>query len=129
MQTLPGSGAFGNGADAEGVLIATALGTTEQAKTATATTTIDWDSGSTVDLDLDTNITTLNLSNPTGGATYKLIITQNSGGETIAWPAAVKWAGGAAPTLSTGAGDIDVVCMFYNTADSSYYASAELDFG
>jgi hypothetical protein len=37
-----------------------------------------------------------------------LILRQGSGPYTVAWGAAVDWAGGAAPTLSAGNGDIDI---------------------
>jgi hypothetical protein len=43
---------------------------------------------------------------PTGlvnGAYYGLAVIQNAGSNTLTWNAVFKWAGGTAPTLSTGA--------------------------
>ena len=47
---------------------------------------------------------------PTGlvnGAFYALAIIQNAGSNTMSWNGVFKWAGGAAPTLSTAAGAKD----------------------
>ena len=42
------------------------------------------------------------------GARIILKLTQDgTGSRTVTWPAAVKWAGATAPTLSTGAGKSD----------------------
>jgi hypothetical protein len=48
---------------------------------------------------------------PTAIAGHELVVqlTQDAtGSRTVTWPAAVKWAGGTAPTLSTAAGKKDV---------------------
>ena len=53
------------------------------------------------------------LSNPTNmkdGATYILIAKQDgTGTRTLAYGANYKWEGGTAPTLSTGANDVDIL--------------------
>jgi hypothetical protein len=57
------------------------------------------------------------LANPTNlqsGSMYTWIITQGSGGQTLAYGTAFKWVGGSAPLLSVGAGDIDVITGIYN---------------
>lgn len=44
----------------------------------------------------------------TAGRSFTLALTQGgSGSYTVTWPAAVKWAGGTAPTLSTSVGKVD----------------------
>lgn len=44
------------------------------------------------------------------GGTYALrVIQDGTGSRTITWNAVFKWAGGTAPTLSTGAGDVDIL--------------------
>lgn len=46
------------------------------------------------------------------GATYILYIVQDAtGSRLITWNAIFKWPGGTAPTLSTGAGDTDIIAF------------------
>ena len=47
---------------------------------------------------------------PTGKAcSFTLILTQDgTGNRTVEWPVSVQWASSTAPTLSTGAGDVDI---------------------
>jgi hypothetical protein len=60
-------------------------------------------------LTLGGNRTLANPTTITAGATYVFKITQDgTGSRTLSWGAAYDWAGGTAPTLSTGAGDVDV---------------------
>ncbi len=55
------------------------------------------------------NITMTGFSNGRVGQTQVVMITQDAtGSRLITWPATIKWAGGAAPTLSTAAGKTDV---------------------
>lgn len=55
------------------------------------------------------------LSNPQGGMTVKLKLTQGgSGSYGATWTTPVKWAGGSAPTLSTAVGSIDIVSLYYD---------------
>jgi hypothetical protein len=66
-------------------------------------------------------------ANPVNGAVYRFIIIQDgSGSQTITtWPT-IKWAGGAAPTLSTPAASIDIVTLLY--VGTTYYADCSLAF-
>ena len=58
--------------------------------------------------------------------TLKLI--QGSGGsKTVTWPATVKWVARTAPTLTTNAGYIDIVGLYFDGAN--YYTTASLNFG
>lgn len=60
-------------------------------------------------LTLGGNRTLANPTTITAGATYVFKIKQDgTGSRTLSWGAAYDWAGGTAPTLSTGAGDVDV---------------------
>lgn len=62
---------------------------------------------------------TFTLSNPVAGGTYILKLTQDgTGSRTVTWPAAVKWAGGSAPTLTTTASRTDLITLTY---DGTYY--------
>jgi hypothetical protein len=56
------------------------------------------------------------------GSTGVLVLIQDgTGTRTVTWPAAFKWAGGAAPTLSTAASSVDIVSFYYN--GTNYYAN------
>jgi hypothetical protein len=58
---------------------------------------------------------TLTFPTAAAGKSFRLALTQGSGGsKLVTWPASAKWAGGAAPTLSTVAAKTDVfefVCI------------------
>lgn len=70
---------------------------------------------------------TFTLSNPQAGHTYVLRLVQDgTGSRTVTWPAAVKWEGGTAPTLSTAASAIDLVTLYYD--GTNYYGVSALDF-
>ena len=55
------------------------------------------------------------LANPTNkeaGATYVLIVKQDgSGSRTLSYGSEYKFPSGTAPTLSTGANDVDILCF------------------
>lgn len=65
---------------------------------------------------------TFTLPTAIAGTSFSVRLTQDgTGSRTATWPAAVKWASGAAPTLSTGAGKKDVlafVCFDGSTWDA-----------
>ena len=54
------------------------------------------------------------------------IIQDGSGSRTITWPATVKWPNGTGPTLSTAAGAVDIVTLYYD--GTNYYSVASLTF-
>jgi hypothetical protein len=69
---------------------------------------------------------TFSLSNPspTGNLCEIVIkITQGASAYTVAWPASVKWPGGTAPTISVGAGAIDVVTLMTWDAGTTWYGN------
>ena len=71
---------------------------------------IDWTNGNMVWLSLSLAETVLTFNPPVAGAVLELFIQQDvTGSRTVTWPASVKWVGGAAPTLSTGADAVDLV--------------------
>ncbi len=91
-------------------------------------------SGTTITLDFDRMITqavtmtdncTFTFDNPSSGGTYLVKLTQGGAGSfTATWPASVKWVGGAAPTLTTAVGAIDIVTFFYD--GTNYFGNAGL---
>jgi hypothetical protein len=93
-------------------------------------------SGSTKTLDFARMITqavtmtdncTFTFDNPSSGGTYLVKLTQGGAGSfTATWPASVKWAGGAAPTLSTAVGAIDILTFFYD--GTNYFGNAGLNY-
>jgi hypothetical protein len=92
-----------------------------------ATIAIDWDNGATQYVVLGATGRTVTFANPVNGAVYRFIIIQDgSGSQTITtWPT-IKWAGGAAPTLSTTAAYIDIVTLLY--CNGVYYGDISTDF-
>lgn len=90
-----------------------------------ASKTITWTDGQNQKLTL-TASTTLTFASPGAGMTAKLKLTQGgTGSYTVTWPT-IKWAGGAAPTLSTAVGAIDIVSLYYD--GSAYYGTAGIGF-
>jgi hypothetical protein len=91
-----------------------------------ATDTIDIGAGQKQKSTLTANCT-YTFTAPDGPCNFVLKLIQGGiGSYTVTWPGTVKWAGGTAPTLSTGVGDIDIVSFYYD--ETSYYGQAALDF-
>jgi len=106
------------------------FGIKEQSVTALASTDLDYTLGSYVNLALAVNITTLTFSNlPTVGvASFRLKVTQGTGGQTITWPASLKWPNnGTDPTLSTGAGEIDFIDIWTDDGGTTWYGAYNVD--
>jgi len=103
------------------------------ALTSGTSVTLDISQGSVFTITLAHNISTFTWSNPASGtndvSAFVLKVTQDgTGGRTIAFPAAVDFAGGTAPTLSTGAADVDVFVFFTVNGGTTYYGfTAGLD--
>ena len=76
---------------------------------------IDLESGNVVTGTVDTSTTTFTFSNPpsSGKAGSLTLILTNGGSQTVNWPAAVDWAGGSAPTLTSSGVD----CLTFTTVD------------
>ena len=113
-------------ADANGV-VKFDNGITEESTALTSGTsvTLNIRDGSVYTITLAHNIGTFTWSNPAGSgysSSFTLKVTQDgTGSRTISWPASVDWAGGTAPTLSTGANDVDVFVFFTVDGGTTYY--------
>ena len=73
--------------------------------------------------DLTENVT-YTFSNPAGSgkvSVFSLKVIQGSSARTITWPSSVDWAGGTAPTLSTGNDEVDVFLFMTNDGGTTYY--------
>jgi hypothetical protein len=75
-----------------------------------ATITIDLSQANMFEVVLDGN-RTIDFTNATPGQHFTLLLVQDdtTGSRLITWDAANDWAGGTAPTLSTGVDDVDVL--------------------
>jgi len=66
-------------------------------------------------LTVTTNSTMNTPTNPQAGCTYVMIVTQGTGGNnTLSFSTAYKFTGGAAPVLSTGSAQVDVLSFVTN---------------
>lgn len=103
------------------------IGFTEQAITSSSNeATVNWQNSNKAKLTLSENVTTFNFTAPSNPCNLLLRVIQDSSPRTISWPAAVKWAGGTAPTLTTTAGRIDIMTFYWS--GSHYYGSYIQDF-
>lgn len=83
--------------------------------TLTDAASISWnlDTAQTAKVTLAGNRTLANPTNMDPGATYILRVIQDaSGSRTLAFGSAYKWPSGTAPTMSTGANDIDILSFY-----------------
>ena len=88
-----------------------------------STTDVNWDTGNVQTFTLNANPTTFTFSNGKAGATYMLIIKQNSlGSYTISWPGAVSWPSSVIPTMSSGSNKYDVYSFIYD--GTTYFGAA-----
>jgi len=72
---------------------------------------IDWEAATLFELTL-TDSPTFTFANEAAGRAVTLILIQDgTGSRTVTWPGSVDWPSATAPTLSTGAGDVDVVTL------------------
>ena len=91
---------------------------------------IDLESGNVVTGTVDTSETTFTFSNPptTGTAGSFTLILTNGGSQTVNWPAAVDWAGGSGPSLTSSG--IDIITFTTIDAGTIWYGfAAGLDMG
>jgi len=85
---------------------------------------IDLEDGNVVTATVTASANTFTFSNPsTSGVScsFTLILT-NGGSQTVNWPGAVDWAGGAAPTLTTSG--VDVLAFTTVDAGTTWYGFA-----
>lgn len=72
-----------------------------------------------------TENTTFAFSNPDNEHTTTIVLEikqdASASGFTVGWPAAVKWAGGTAPTLSAGANDVDLLTFITRDQGTTWY--------
>jgi hypothetical protein len=90
-----------------------------------ASQTIDITSGNVITATLAVATTTFTFSNPSASGSacsFTLILTQDgSGSRAVTWPGSVDWASATAPTLSTGAADVDIFAFITVDAGTTWY--------
>ena len=103
------------------------IGFTQQAVTGDGTDAIDWRLGNKFFFTFGAFNETLTFTNPSNPCSLILVLKQDSVGSRImTWPAAVKWPGGTAPTLTTGANTIDIIAFYFD--GTNYYGVDSLAF-
>ena len=138
--TLPATTGTIIGSDAENVVKIDGAVSEKAATNVTISSTsatLDVRDGSVFQLTLASNITTFNWSNHAASGHVSSfvmkVIQDGSGNRTIAWPdgtnsVTVRWPGDTAPTLSSGAADVDVFVFFTHDGGTNYYGfTAGLD--
>lgn len=114
--TLNGTAALATGG---GVETLNALGS------GSGTRAINLTSGNVVSATLAGN-TTFTFAGATASTacSFGLYLTQDAtGSRTVTWPASVKWSGGTAPTLSTGASAVDILVFETINGGTTWYGS------
>lgn len=85
------------------------------------TITIDQHRGDDFKVTLGGN-RTIALTNPTEAQSVLVLITQDgTGSRTLSWPSSIKWPGGTAPTLTTGANKSDWIGIKCVNASTPIY--------
>ena len=110
--------------------VAYGKGISEEAVTVTqgsGTVTLDLAQGNFFEFTLTENVTGWTFSNTASSGTassWIIKITQHaSSAKTVAYPAAIKWAGGTDHVMSTATGSIDIVSMFTIDGGTAIYAN------
>ena len=110
--------------------VAYGKGISEEAVTVTqgsGTVTLDLAQGNFFEFTLTENVTGWTFSNLSSSGTassWIIKITQHaSSAKTVAYPAAIKWAGGTDHVMSTATGSIDIVSMFTIDSGTAIYAN------
>jgi hypothetical protein len=88
-----------------------------------ATETIDLALGNvhTGTLDANCTFTFTGATNGLACAFYLRLTQDGTGSRTITWPGSVKWAGGVAPILSTGAGKVSALAFETTDGGTTWY--------
>lgn len=88
--------------------------------------TIDWTQGNKQKSTLTGNCT-FTFTAPPGPCTLVLKLVQDgTGSRTATWPAAVHWPGGVAPTLTTTAGRVDIITLYWD--GTTYFGNYSLNY-
>ena len=87
------------------------------------TLTLNLETSNIFTVALNAAITTLTISNPPAsgsGGSFTLIFTADGTARAVTWPAAIKWAGGTAPTLTSTSGKADSFAFFTSDGGTNW---------
>ncbi|MEE9141065.1 MAG: hypothetical protein V3U18_09895, partial [Alphaproteobacteria bacterium] len=95
--------------------------------------TLDFATGNSFEVTLTENVTSITIANPpaTGnlGEAFIRFKQDATGGRTVGgWPAAVKWPGGTAPTITSPANAVDKVTLTTDDAGTTYLGDFSQDY-
>jgi len=85
---------------------------------------IDCALGNVLAISLNANITSITFSNvPASGSAYSIILSFTADGtaRTIAWPAAVRWPGGTAPTMTSTNNKVDTIVLYTYDGGTNWF--------
>jgi hypothetical protein len=89
------------------------------------TLTLDLQTGNVFEVILTQNVTSLILAHPPASGragSCSIILRQDAtGGRTLAWPASVKWAGGAPPPITSAADAVDVYALITRDGGATWF--------
>jgi hypothetical protein len=87
--------------------------------------TLNHNNGEVQKMALTGSVTSLAVSNfGAAGKMHRITLEVTNGGAyTLAWPAGTKWAGGVAPTLTSGAGKIDIFTLITLDGGTTIYGN------
>lgn len=85
---------------------------TTTVQTLTSATSVTWNTanGQMATLTLGHNVA-MTISNLATGQTAQIRFIQGASAYTVSWTTTVKWAGGTAPTITTGASAVDIITL------------------
>lgn len=107
------------------MVVAGQYGSTPYALTDGATINLDWNNSMVQTVTIAGN-RTFTFANPKQGFRYIIAVKQDAtGSRTITWPT-ITWAGGTAPTLTTGANKTDIITLIY--MNSAYYGEVSKNY-
>jgi hypothetical protein len=87
------------------------------------TLTLNLETSNIFTVALNAAITTLTISNPPAsgsGGSFTLIFTADGTARSVTWPAAIKWAGGTAPTITSASGKVDSFAFFTSDGGTNW---------
>jgi hypothetical protein len=87
---------------------------------------LDFSAGNKWHIQVDADLTA-SFTDPAGATNLVVVTEQVGGNNTMVWPSEVLWPGGRTGEISTGAGAIDIVNMYYN-GSGTYYGMTARDF-
>jgi hypothetical protein len=80
----------------------------------TGSLTIDWTSNQKQRVDLSGSCSSVSFTDPKGIGNFMLHVA-NAGAYTLSgWPSQVKWPGGSAPVITSGAGKNDLISFYWD---------------